>query len=252
MSLRELSTGLLGAAVAAVFLVIAAAPASAAVDAVSPNVGPVAGGNTVTITGDCFADATAVSFGGATAPTFTVVSDSTVTAVVPPGASGTVDVVVAGVGACGDSELVDGYRYTSSPIIWALSPAEGSIAGGTAVTIEGANLAGVTSVSFGGVDIPFTLVSSTQIVVFSPADGVGTVDVVADSPYGSATAQFSYREPGGSTVTPPPVTPGTPTPGVPPAVLPVTGAESGVLVAVAAGLLLAGGAAVVLRRSRSR
>ncbi|WP_403022483.1 IPT/TIG domain-containing protein [Salinibacterium sp. GXW1014] len=202
MATRELSSGLLkGAATlgaAALLMFGAAAPAAAAVDAVSPDVGPVAGGNTVTITGDCFAGATEVSFGGVPAPAFAVVSDTTVTATVPPGASGTVDVAVSGAGACGVSELPDGYRYTSNPIIWALSPAEGPVAGGTAVTIEGANLAGVTAVYFGGVEIAdFTLVSSTQIVVFSPPGAVGTVDVVAEGPYGSSTAPFSYVQPGG-------------------------------------------------------
>ncbi|MBF0672796.1 MAG: IPT/TIG domain-containing protein [Salinibacterium sp.] len=260
MPLRDVSSGLVkGAevmAAAALLFFGAAAPVAAAVDAVSPAVGPVAGGNTVTITGDCFAGATDVSFGGVPAPSFNVVSDTTVTAVVPPGASGTVDVAVAGVGACGVSELPDGYRYTSNPIIWALSPAEGPVEGGTAVTIEGANLAGVTSVFFGGIEIPdFTLVSSTQIIVFSPPGEIGTVDVVAEGPYGSSTAPFSYVLPGGGTVTPPPpVVPGTPvTPGVPggDSVLPVTGADASILAALAGSLLLAGAAAVALRRSRS-
>ncbi len=53
------------------------------VSAVSPNVGPVGGGTTVTITGANFTDATRVAFGGAAAG-FTVNDDTSITAVAPP------------------------------------------------------------------------------------------------------------------------------------------------------------------------
>src|SRR5581483_9257501 len=60
---------------------------------VNPNSGPQAGGNTVTITGTNFQNATQVAFGGKNALSFTVVSRTEITATVPSG-TGTVDVTV--------------------------------------------------------------------------------------------------------------------------------------------------------------
>ena len=59
------------------------------ISAVSPSSGPNSGGTPVTITGTGFAGVTGVTFGVAPATSFTVVSDSEITAVVPPGYDGT-------------------------------------------------------------------------------------------------------------------------------------------------------------------
>lgn len=80
------------------------------VDAVSPSSGPAAGGTAVTITGRGFAGATRVSFGGTTAASFTVVNDSEITAVAPPG-SGTVDVTVTAPGGTSAASPADRFAY---------------------------------------------------------------------------------------------------------------------------------------------
>jgi hypothetical protein len=56
--------------------------------------GTVGGGASVTISGSAFTGATAVTFGGVGASSFSVSNDSTITAVSPAHAAGTVDVVV--------------------------------------------------------------------------------------------------------------------------------------------------------------
>jgi uncharacterized repeat protein (TIGR01451 family) len=61
--------------------------------AVSPDTGPAAGGTAITVTGTDLTDTTAVRVGDADATDVTVVNDTTVTAVTPPG-SGTQDVTV--------------------------------------------------------------------------------------------------------------------------------------------------------------
>ena len=58
--------------------------ASPVVDNLSPFTGPVAGGTAVTITGSGFTGATAVNFGAASAASFVVNSDSTITATSAP------------------------------------------------------------------------------------------------------------------------------------------------------------------------
>ena len=66
---------------------------TAMVTAVSPSTGSAAGGTVVTITGSGFTGATGVDFGTVPATSFTVVSNTVITADSPPG-SGTVDVTV--------------------------------------------------------------------------------------------------------------------------------------------------------------
>ncbi len=71
---------------------------------------PVAGGMQVTITGTGFSGATGVKFGTTAATPFTVVSDTQITATVPVGSNGTVDVRV--VTATGTSAIVPQDQFT--------------------------------------------------------------------------------------------------------------------------------------------
>ncbi len=66
-------------------------------------------GKTVTIKGNGFTGATAVGFGGTAAASFTVVDDSTITAVVGGGASGAIQVV-----APNGTASLDGFTFISS------------------------------------------------------------------------------------------------------------------------------------------
>jgi hypothetical protein len=82
---------------------------------VTPDVGPEAGGTTVTITGIGFTGATAVTFGAAPAPSITVVSDSQITATSPPG-TGQVFVTVTGPGGTSAiNQDLGVFHYTPSP-----------------------------------------------------------------------------------------------------------------------------------------
>src|SRR5262245_25712686 len=65
------------------------------VTGVAPNRGPTGGGTLVTITGSDLSDATAVTFGGRAAQSFTVVNSSTIQAQAPVGTIGTAQVAVA-------------------------------------------------------------------------------------------------------------------------------------------------------------
>jgi hypothetical protein len=64
------------------------------IDSLDPTSGPETGGTTVTITGQYFTDATDVSFGIESSPSFTVDSDTQITASTPPGDPGVVGVSV--------------------------------------------------------------------------------------------------------------------------------------------------------------
>ena len=153
------------------------AVAAPTVTALSPKTGPAAGGTTVTLTGTNFSGATRVAFGG-TSVGFSVVSDSSITAVAPVAeAAGTVYVTVTTIGGKSATSTANRYTYTAAtPIVTAVDPSVGSTDGGTMVTLSGANFTGASAVTFGGVRASFYVDTDTSIVAWSPP-GVGTVDV---------------------------------------------------------------------------
>lgn len=162
---------------------------------VSPSSGPVPGGNTVSISGSGFTNATAVAFGSTIATSFTVVSDSTINAVVPsgPSAGGTVSVLVAGPG--GTSAAGTTYTYAANPVVGSVTPNNGPAAGGNTVSIGGANFTNTTAVAFGStIATSFTVVSSSTInAVVPPGPSAGgTVSVLVTGPGGTSIAGTTY------------------------------------------------------------
>jgi LPXTG-site transpeptidase (sortase) family protein len=77
-----------------------------------PNYGPVFGGTSVTITGVGFTGATAVTFGGTSATSFVVNSDTVITAVTPVHVAGMVDVVVTR--PSGPLNYVNSFTFTGT------------------------------------------------------------------------------------------------------------------------------------------
>ncbi|HTE23572.1 IPT/TIG domain-containing protein [Flavitalea sp.] len=116
---------------------------------------------TVTIKGYNFTGATQVSFGGTPASSFSVVSDSTITALVFSGSTGWVKVITLG-----GADSLNYFTYIPAPPEVTTTGILYTVAGGT-VTINGNFFTGATSVSIGGNgDTPaasFTVVSDNQI-----------------------------------------------------------------------------------------
>ena len=106
---------------------------------VSPSGGSPSGGSLVQITGSNFTGATAVKFGGVSAPGFSVVNDSTINATTPSG-SGVVDVTVTTAGGTSATNSTDHYDFVAAPAIRGVSPTHGPIAGGNSVTLSGFEL----------------------------------------------------------------------------------------------------------------
>src|SRR6202041_214020 len=108
-----------------------------AVSGIEPNHGPRAGGTSVTITGVNLDEASAVTFGGTPAASFTVLSPTSVTAVSPAG-TGMVDVTVTTPEGTSPTGARDRFSYdVPPPTITEISPANGPEAGGTAITVSG-------------------------------------------------------------------------------------------------------------------
>lgn len=84
-----------------------------------------------------------------------------------------------------------------TPVATGVDVKSGSTAGGTAVTISGSYLDGVTSVQFGGGPAAFTPGGAGQLFIQTPPHAAGPVDLVVRGPGGASTlaAAFSYLTP---------------------------------------------------------
>lgn len=86
-----------------------------------------------------------------------------------------------------------------APTLTAISPASGSIKGGTAVTVTGTDFANVSGVSFGSVPATsFSVASEGQLIATAPAvKKAGAVDVTVTTLAGTtpvvATDKFTYK-----------------------------------------------------------
>ena len=85
------------------------------VTSVAPANGPDSGGTSVTITGTGFTGATAVTFGGVSATSFTVNSPTSITAVAPPHAAGTVAIDVTTANGTGTGAGLFTYTPIAAP-----------------------------------------------------------------------------------------------------------------------------------------
>jgi hypothetical protein len=202
-------------------------PGAASLD---PTQGPVAGGQTVTMTGTNFVPAsTTVTIGGVVVPaaSVTVASGTSLSFPTPAHAVGPVQVTVTTPG--GVTGPLD-YTYVLVPTVTGLSPAAGPASGGQTVTITGTGFVpGQTMVTIGGNTVPAGQVTvspaGTSLDFVTPARSPGTVGVTVTTPGGTAAApSYEYlplpappviqAPTGGSTVTTAqPVISGTGAPG---------------------------------------
>jgi uncharacterized repeat protein (TIGR01451 family) len=168
------------------------------VSGISPNVGPLGGDQSVTISGSGLTGTTDVTIGGNPATNIAVVNDTTVTASTPLAVSaGTVAVVVT-TGA-GSFTLPSSYTYVGNPSISSVTPNQGPTGGAQAVRILGADFAsGFTTVTIGGNPVSgLTFTGTNQLDFLTPAGTPGLTNVVvttfATPP--SATAPYTYSSP---------------------------------------------------------
>jgi hypothetical protein len=147
-------------------------------------------GTPVSISGTGFTGTTSVTFHG-TAASFTVGSDSQVTATVPSGATSGAIAVTNSAGTATSSSSFTVTAVVAGPTITSISPTSGMV--GTTVTITGSGLTGATSVKFGGgVSAAFTVVSDTSVTATVPS-GARNGAITVTTPNGSATSSQNFR-----------------------------------------------------------
>ncbi|MDA0987453.1 MAG: IPT/TIG domain-containing protein, partial [Bacteroidetes bacterium] len=167
------------------------------ITSITPTTGVV--GATVTITGTEFTGATAVTFGGTAATSFTVDNATTITAVVGSGTTGTIAVTTPG-GTATSSET---FTFVP-PTITDFTPTTGVV--GATVTITGTEFTGATS---------FTVDNATTITAVVGSGTTGTISIT--TPGGTATSSTSF------TFLPPTITNLSPTSGAIGSTVTITG-----------------------------
>ena len=142
------------------------------ITSLSPSGGPLAGGNTVVITGTGFTGVTgavAVKFGVDSATSYTVVSPTQITATAPlHSTAAVVQVSVTNPAGTSLNTAADDYAY-GGPTITSVVPAAGPLTGSNSVVIHGTGFDSTSTVMFGTVSAVRTVDSATQITATVPA-----------------------------------------------------------------------------------
>jgi hypothetical protein len=142
-------------------------------------------GTTVTVTGRNFTGTTAVSLDGYPA-TFQFISDTSLTFVVPSGAStGAIHVKnSAGLGAS-----TTNFTVAAATTITSFSPANGAV--GSTVTITGTGFTGASAVSLDGYPASYTVVNATTITFIVPSGAAtGVIHVKVGSTVAASSTNF--------------------------------------------------------------
>lgn len=198
----------------------AAGGTTAKVTSIDPSEGTTAGGTTVTITGSGFylggvPDVSQVDFGTAAA-SFTVDSNTEITATSPAASAPTTNSTMAALthGAGGalvtvtttdhDVALGPSFHFESTtgsgtaPTVIQVGPTGGAGAGGTSVRIYGTGFDDATSVTFGGVAASFHVESDVLIIAKSPREQATQCDVKDRATLGVCQTQIQVTGPGGT------------------------------------------------------
>ncbi len=177
--------------------------ASPSITSISPQGGDTAGGTTVTITGSNFVSGATVAIGGAcTNYDYSGVPTTIVCDTANNGVEAFEDVVVTNPDLSTDT-LTNGFLFTDSPTVTNISPATGSTAGGTVVTVTGTNFdSGQYSMNIGGVACTgISHISPTQFSCTLGASSAGTYDVNVVQYFQTATLGSSFTYANGANLT---------------------------------------------------
>jgi phosphodiesterase/alkaline phosphatase D-like protein len=123
-------------------------PSAPTITSISPTSGSKVGATSVIITGTNLTAATAVKFGSTNATSYTVNSDTQITATSPAGSAGAVDVTVTTAGGTSPTSTSDKFTYFDAPTTISVVSTAGGLL--TAITTAGGDLATVTNLTITG------------------------------------------------------------------------------------------------------
>ncbi len=174
----------------------------------TPRYGPVVGNTTVSISGTNFTGLSSVTFEGIPATNCNLTGSTLITCTTPPQSSALLADLAITTSAGNTATIVNYFAYTSMTIT-SIVPNYGPVTGSTPVTINGTNLTGMSSVTFGSNTATNCVVNGagTQITgcLTPAASTAGVVDVTVNtSTNGSAIVSpgFTYTSVTVSNITP--------------------------------------------------
>jgi hypothetical protein len=171
-----------------------ATPAAPTLSSISPTSGTTAGGTVVTLNGANFVSGATVTVGGTAMTGVTFVSASQLRATAPAGTAGAKTIVVTNPSGQ-TATLTNAFTYVApvaAPTFSSNTPTSGPTAGGTVVTITGANFVSGATVTIGGTAMTgVTFVSATQLRATTPAGTAGAKTIVVTNPDGQSASRAS-------------------------------------------------------------
>ncbi|MCE4063424.1 IPT/TIG domain-containing protein [Pandoraea sputorum] len=147
--------------------------AAPTVASVTPSIGPDVGGGQVMISGTGLDAVTSVKFGGTNAG-FSLGTATSMTATVPAGTAGTVDVIVTSLGGSSATGAADRYTYVTKPTAVGVSMTVAFNSGATPVNVDLSN--GVTSVAVGTPAANGTATAVGTSLTYKPNAGFSGTD----------------------------------------------------------------------------
>jgi hypothetical protein len=159
---------------------------------IGPESGPANVATPVSITGTNFTAGSIVTVAGVQATNVTVVNSTLITAITPALPAGPAAVVVTSLSGQVSTPILN-YVFNPPPSITGVAPATGSLAGGTTLSITGANFLPGARVTVGGASVGNVVVAANTITATTAAHAAGAADVVVTNPDGqSSTASGAY------------------------------------------------------------
>ena len=156
----------------------------------TPGSGPATGGTTVTLRGSGFTGALAVTFAGRAGSALRVLSDTSLTVVVPALPAGAAAVQVRGLNDAVSTAALS-FTALNTPRVTSVTKTTGRA--GDTVVIAGSDLLTTTGVFFGGTPATVLSASATSLRVTAPRHAAGNVAVRVVTAGGTATnGAFRY------------------------------------------------------------
>lgn len=163
------------------------------VDSITPSTGPYAGGTTIYISGSGLEYLTEVRIGGELCTGLSVTGDSQASCATPAGDVGAATVVLTNTI---EKEATAEFTYENVPVVDAITPSVGGVAGGTVISITGTGFQQGADVELAGTPcIGITVVDDTEITCTTPPHSAGFVVATVTNPDGKFTTSrlFAYR-----------------------------------------------------------
>lgn len=141
--------------------------------AVSPQVGSLSGGASISLTGTHFVQGMTVKLGELNCLSVTVDSDTAAHCTTPASAAGSVNVQVTSLDQQ-TATLASGFTFKSSPFIQSVTPSIGVVGGQFQVTVRGLNFESGVTVKIGATACSSVVIdSATQLHCTAPAHSAG-------------------------------------------------------------------------------